>query len=405
MIEYYRQRPDGRYYWLYEDLYGQTRELNSWDVEELDKKVKAKRKELMMEVDIPNMLFQDYLEQWLANTHLNGKKPKTKNKYWSTFRNHIKDNALGLIPMKNLNVRAVQGFYNAYMQRVESSSIIKGIHKLLSPCLRYAYANGDLLRDFTSLLSVPADSDEVIQSRIAKSAAKPLTVDQHLEFIEGIQGHEYEALFRTSLDGGYRSGELLALTWDDVDFTRQRIIINKSFSYTKNEESGHYEGHTVATKNFQIRHNKMPKSLQQVLLLHKSKQRMIISHYGCEQRGDTLVFSTSLATHLDANNVNKAVKKVYETMGINWEGNPNNKCFHDLRHTYATRQFEQGVDVLTVSKLLGHRNVNTTIETYIHILEHLKDAVADATDEFYQSQSVKCVDIVGKNLAGLRLIK
>ncbi|MEG1432315.1 integrase DNA-binding domain-containing protein [Eubacterium sp.] len=60
MIEYYRQRPDGRYYWLYEDLYGQTRELNSWDVEKLDKKVKAKRKELMLEEDIPNMLFKDY---------------------------------------------------------------------------------------------------------------------------------------------------------------------------------------------------------------------------------------------------------------------------------------------------------------------------------------------------------
>ncbi|MGL6292282.1 MAG: hypothetical protein ACRC2P_02495, partial [Eubacterium aggregans] len=61
------------------------------------------------------------------------------------------------------------------------------------------------------------------------------------------------------------------------------------------------------------------------------------------------------------------------------------------------------MDVLTVSKLLGHRNVNTTIETYIHILENLKDAVADATDKFYQSQSVKCINPVGRNLAGLRL--
>ncbi|SEA62504.1 type I secretion C-terminal target domain (VC_A0849 subclass) [Eubacterium aggregans] len=82
-----------------------------------------------------------------------------------------------------------------------------------------------------------------------------------------------------------------------------------------------------------------------------------------------------------------------------------NKCFHDLQYTYATRQFEQGGDVLTVSKLLGHRNVNTTIDTYVHILDDLKDAVADATDDFYRSIDADDRNTIGKNMAGLRLVK
>ncbi|WP_278286198.1 tyrosine-type recombinase/integrase [Eubacterium aggregans] len=114
---------------------------------------------------------------------------------------------------------------------------------------------------------------------------------------------------------------------------------------------------------------------------------------------------TSIATHLDANNINKVVKKIYEKMGINWQGNSMNKCFHDLQYTYATRQFEQGGDVLTVSKLLGHRNVNTTIDTYVHILDDLKDAVADATDDFYRSIDADDRNTIGKNMAGLRLVK
>jgi integrase len=405
MTDYYRQRPNGRYYWIYKDQYGAKKEISSNDLKTLDKKVNLKRKYLMLEVDIPDMTFQDYMEVWLRNTHMNGKKPKTKNRYWSIFRNHICNNELGLMRMRSINIMLVQRFYNQYMRKVQSSSIIKNIHKLVSPCLRFAYSNGDVLKDFSGILTIPTDADEVIQARIAKSSAKPLTVDQHLDFVEAIRGHELEALFRTSLDGGYRSGELLALTWDDVNFERQRIIINKSYSYTRNEETKKYEGHIVATKNYQVRQNRMPEALKAILLTHKRRQQIILRQYGVIQNQDTLVFCTPISTHLDANNVNKAVKKVYESIGVNWKDNPLNKCFHDLRHTYATRQFEQGVAIITVSKLLGHRNLQITTDTYIHILDNLKDAVADATDSFYIDQTRKRDKPVGILLGNLKLVK
>lgn len=394
MKEHYRQRPDGRYYWMYEDLYGKRRELSSWDEEKLHHKVVEKRKELMYAVDTPDIPLQDYLYSWLKNTHINGKKPATKARYWDVFRLHIKNNELGMMLMKNINVKAIQGFYNAYMLD-HSSSVIKEIHKLISPCLRYAYGNGDIIKDFSGLLTIPLDSDEIIQARIAKGSAKPLTVEQHLRFVDEIVGHPLEALFRTALDGGYRKGELLALTWADIDFNRSRITIDKNYSYTKDIEANCYKGFTVSTKNYAIRCNKIPKALLIVLLKHKQLQKHTLEKYGVEQCRSTLVFCTPLGTHLDTNNVNRDVKKVYEDLGINNVKGPFNKCFHDLRHTYATRQFEQGVEVLTVSKLLGHRDINTTLKTYIHVLDDLRDATADATDNFYEQMADK---MCGKNV-------
>ena len=117
-----------------------------------------------------------------------------------------------------------------------------------------------------------------------------------------------------------------------------------------------------------------------VPLLKKLKinQRKELARINIIQNPETLVFCTPLGTHLDPSNTLAELKKVYASLGISKE-----KVFHDLRHTYATRQFESGVEPLVVSKLLGHSDVNTTLRTYIHILQSLLDAAADTTDAFY----------------------
>lgn len=376
------------YYFRYKDAFGKTHELTSKDPEKLAQRVAQEYyHEPFREFLEKPKTVQDYLLSWLEDVHMHGKKPKTREKYLSTYHNHIENTPLGLQPIKGLNVKFTQKFYNDYFELVGSANLVKEIHKLLKPCLRYAYGCGDIERDFSGLLKLPRDPDEVIQRRLEKGSVRPLTLEQQLAFVRKIAGHPYEALFRTALDGGYRSGELLALTWKDIDFQRHTIHITKSWSYSKNFSTGRYEGHTVATKNYTTRKNRMPKVLEKVLRDHKEKQAIDFQFLGWEQTADTLVFCNGLNHHLDKNNLNKQIKKVFEEIGVNipGKGHSENKSFHDLRHTYATRQFEAGVEVLTVSRLLGHRNVNTTLETYIHVLNDLRDGTADVTDSIYDN--------------------
>lgn len=371
------------YYWGYLTPDGKSREESAPTIEKLEEKVKKRIVLLAQQVDSPNVVLEDYLLEYLVTSHFNKLKPKSIERYLTTYNNHIKDSELGKLKINKITVDKIQRFYNDYYDVVQSSSIIKSIHKLISPCLRYAYGRGDVVRDFSSLLSIPSDAPEVIQQRELKKSAKPLTVAEQMAFVEEIRGEYYEVLYRMALDGGYRIGELAALQWHDVDFSRQRVYINKSYSYVKDKETQKYKGVIGLPKNKIPRRNRIPNTLIDLLKEHKEEQKKYLRIVGIAQSEESLVFGTPLGTYLDKSNVNKSVKKVYKKLGINWDGNPLNKCFHDLRHTYATRQFEMGVEPLTVSKLLGHSNLQTTLKTYIHVLDDLKDATADATDDFY----------------------
>lgn len=370
------------YYWTYKDVFGKTREESSPTVSGLEEKIKKRQQLLALGVNSPDSTFEDYLYQFLTTVHFLKLKPRSKERYLCTFNKKLKGTPLGQMKMKQLTVDAIQTFYNQLFDAKQSSSQVKDIHKIISPCLRYAYKKGDLLRDFQGMLVIPLDSPEKRQAQIARNSVKPLTREEHIRFVNGIRGHEYEALFRTAIDTGARQGELFALTWNDINFDTQTIMINKSYSYTKGDTDT-YTAQTGPTKCNEIRRNKLPVVLVNILKEHKIRQKCELAEYGVIQTDETLVFSTCIGTHLDASNVYKKLKQVYLDLGINEEGSAYNKNFHDLRHTYATRNFEEGVEPLVISKLLGHADINTTLKTYIHVLNSLRDATAGLTDSFY----------------------
>ncbi len=384
----YRIKNGKKYYYaVYKDAYGKRHEENSPTPEGLQAKMELRNKMLSLSINIPNQKFEDYLENYLYKVHFLKLKPKSKQRYKTAFESKLKGSPLGQMKMNKLTIDAVQYFYNELFAKTDSSNQVKEVHKIINPCLRYAYRKGDILRNFDKMLLIPEDSPEKRQAKIAKNSVKPLTREEHIQFVKAIKGHPLEALFRTAIDTGARQGELFALTWEDIDFDKHIIIINKSYSYSSNGE-GLYSSHTGPTKCNETRKNKLSNSLTEVLKQHKINQKVILSEYGVEQVPSTLVFCTPIGTHLDSSNVLKKLKEVFLELGINKPGNKNNKVFHDLRHTFATRQFEQGVEPLVISKLLGHSDINTTLKTYIHIMGHLKDATADLTDEFYASMGL-----------------
>jgi len=69
--------------------------------------------------------------------------------------------------------------------------------------------------------------------------------------------------------------------------------------------------------------------------------------------------------------------------------NIQDRCFHDLRHTYATRLFELGENPKTVSELLGHANVSTTSDIYIHVLDSMKEKAVSKLHDLYLTMGTK----------------
>lgn len=367
------------YFWQYKDNLGKWKYEQASTIETLNAKVIKRTQLLSAGINSLNTHLENYVENYLRTVHFNRVKEKTKERYLSILNCHLKGTALGRTKMRDLTLTLIQAVYNT-LTAIDA----KNLQKIINPALRYAGVNRDINFVITpKILTLPQETTQEQQKKASRNAVRPLTEEEHLSFIEDIIVHPMEPLYRTAIDTGMRQGELFAITWADIDFERMRITINKTGGYTKGD-GDHYRWLIGLPKNKIPRINKLPKVLIPLLKNHKAIQRKELAKLDIIQNPETLVFCTPLGTHLDPSNTLAELKKVFASLGISKE-----KVFHDLRHTYATRQFEAGMEPLVVSKLLGHSDVNTTLRTYIHVLQNIQDATADTTDAFYAQMQDK----------------
>ena len=148
-----------------------------------------------------------------------------------------------------------------------------------------------------------------------------------------------------------RQGEILNLKWQDIDFSRRVITVHK----TKNKDP-----------------KVIPLNNTAIEILSGKSRVVTISGY---------VFSTQNGTMISRWNLQREFKHALRKAEIE------NFRFHDLRHTFATRLVQSGIDLYTVSKLLGHRDITTTQRYAHHYPESLRSGV-EVLDKCYKSATI-----------------
>lgn len=152
------------------------------------------------------------------------------------------------------------------------------------------------------------------------------------------------------LNTGLRLGEICALTWENIDLDENLIIVNKTIQRVyKGKKNTSIQINSPKTRN-SMRKIPIPKKLCNVLkLLNK------INRYSGEE-----YFLTGSKKFIEPRNYEETFKKCLKICNI-----PNYK-FHILRHTFATNCINIGMDVKSLSEILGHANVNITLNRYVH---------------------------------------
>lgn len=207
-----------------------------------------------------------------------------------------------------------------------------------------------------------------------------------MKFIEAVKEHRHRTLFLLDLGTGLRVSELTGLRWSDIDFKNMELSVKQTIrretkidlklgAKVKGAKTELEEG-TPKTA-FSRRTIPLSPNLIKLLRLHQVMQNGEKVTAGELYVVNDLVFPNELGEPTDPRSLSRSYERVLKKTGIEY------KKFHALRHTFATRLFERGEDLKTVSILLGHSDIKITADIYTHVMPDKKVKAIEKLDELF----------------------
>lgn len=291
------------------------------------------------------MKLKELLELWLERYMKHTIKIRTYNRYKSICELHlIKD--LGEYELEELKPNVLQDFLLKKIDGNYSTNTIKGIVSVLKQALRLAITLEFVDKEYCSDLKMSSSEEKEISVFTKKE-------QQVIEsFCLNHKKRNYIGIV-ICLYTGIRLGELLALTWNDIDFNSNLLTINKT-SY-----SAKVDGKTqiIVDKPKTKKSNRVIPLPNQLVKLLKIIKKESNSKYVITTRNSGMVGNRSYQ---------RTFKFILKKVNVPYRN------FHSLRHTFATNAIELGMDVKTLAEILGHTNAMITLNRYSHSLLNYK---------------------------------
>ena len=328
----------------------------------------------------PNYINKMTLGEWMdicLEVYLkNSLKQSTYNSYVCYIQKHFKP-VLGNVLLSDLNPRMLQLFYNHKLE-VEglSRKTVINLNLFLHRVLNFAVGEGYIRTN-------PADSLNL--SRGQKPEIEVLTWDEQAALIQHSYKHRYGVFVRLALFTGVRLGELLGLKWEDVDLSGKMIHSRRTLSRLNKMKRP--DDPSVNTTEIVIGTPKSQNSVRSIPVIPGMMQELLgwraVQERDRELAGDAymasgMVVTNELGGYIEPRTFRDYYEQILAISGLK------HYTFHALRHTFATRAMEQGMDAKTLSMILGHYSVSFTMDTYTHVQDKHKIEAMSLMDELYQ---------------------
>lgn len=365
-----RLRPNGTYqgYQPYIDELGRKRRkyftgATKRDVDALKKKFQ-RGLDAGQPADPSTQPLSEYLTAWLEGDARRHLRPHVLEGYEAYIRLHISP-ILGHVPLGSLTTKHVQIMIDELEAggKLAHSSLAR-VRGVLQSALTDAKRRGLVAANEAHGVRVPAPN------RVEMQYWHP---QQIRKFLNSLHGHPMEAFYVCSLTLGWRLGEGLGLRWQDISFERGTVSIVQAL---ERSSTSHNPVFTPTKNRYSRRTVSLSQAAVTALQLHSTHQK-ILQEIAGENWGNKwdLVFTSSTGLPLAQTNISRQFKLLTEQAKL-----PLIRV-HDMRHTAATAMIFAGINIKVISATLGHSSIRITLDTYGHLLDEQKRAVADAMDD------------------------
>lgn len=350
---YIKNRKNGKA--VYASVYAKTYS----EVKAKLKKRITKEKDSKIEKSSLRMTFDDAFTKWLEyKQHFI--KQSSYNKYFNLYDNYIrvilKDTYLDNVSNSTLQevVISLMNLKNKRTKQKLSTSTVKSIVYVFKSVILFAQKQG-YIKGFCLQIDIPNNETKSIQA---------LTREEQniLEFHTKLNLDTISLAILVCLYSGLRIGELCALRWEDIDLNNKYIVVNKTVQRVQQHHVPYRTSKTILITtppktNKAIRKIPISSVLYPILNEYYKQNYRSSKHYVLVNKNGDMIDPRSIQYQFK-----ELIKKIKITQ----------ITFHGLRHTFATRCIELGMDIKTLSEILGHSNVSTTMSIYVHSTEQQK---------------------------------
>lgn len=303
-------------------------------------------------------LYSDYLYNTWIPTHCKNSNIKAKTlENYNFVIDHYISKKLGNIKIKDITPFTLQKF-NSYLQ---NDLGLSG-----TTCLNCHIVIRESLKDAVNWQIINRNAaDAIKRPKKTTPEMKVLDKDEVIKVLNALKNYSIYLIVLVDFNTGLRRGEILALTWKDIDFIKGYINVNKQLQKINNV----LEITTCKSKS-SVRCISIPDFLVPILLKEKEKQEKIKSIIGNKYEDNNLVFCQKNGKAYDPDYITRNFARKMEQ--ISKEYNIPKIRFHDIRHTHATLLLEAGENISVVSKRLGHSKEATTLNIYSHVIPSME---------------------------------
>ena len=334
---------------------------------ECEQKLKALKEELSVtSIKIaPEMKFGDWMDYWF-NTYSKGKLNEyTQQTYWYRIYMQIIPK-IGETQLNQVTTGTLEKFYSKLKKRGNlddtdgekglADSTVRSIHAHCLAALEKAKNDGLIRQNPADFCRLPPKKNPEVAVLTPAEMQRLLIQAQEDGFYE---------MFLLDISTGLRRGELLGLQWDDIDFKKCELRVNKQVRYDK-KVLKITEPKTKAANRTIV----LPKELIEVLKDYKQRVK------------SKWLFPSPVKSEdvpRDPTACRKSLGKILERAGRK------HVPFHALRHTFATQSLRYGMDIKTLASVIGHESVETTLNVYSYITDEGMRTAAKTIDRALSS--------------------